>query len=58
MRRPKCPNCKCSMVKVFYHQQYPKQIGFICIGCNRIKLQENIIVINDDLWIGLQKLKV
>ena len=57
--RPKCPKCKIPLRNIFFRdlRKYIN-LGFYCIECNSIKVNSNIKLIKDILYIGLKEVKL
>ena len=58
-KKPKCPKCKTSLRNIFFRDlgEYIN-LGFYCIECKSIKINSNIKIIKETLYIGLKEVKL
>lgn len=54
--KPRCPSCRRVMRYLYIRNYYERvKLGFYCPGCNKVKLKPGIKVIQQDIFIGLNK---
>ena len=55
MKMPKCPNCHCTMYRIYTFRDGRKPIGYYCSECKKCKLNNGIKLLSEPLFIGLKK---